>query len=78
MSVKPKVMKRQTQIYLLLKSAHTVEETAKERRIVTPLKCLSYKNEDEDTLKIFLEDFIKKDDIVIIKGSRGMRMERFI
>ena len=60
------------------KVAHTVEETAKERRIVTPLKCLSYKNEDEDTLKIFLEDFIKKDDIVIIKGSRGMRMERFI
>ena len=60
------------------KVAHTVEETAKERRIVTPFKCLSYKNEDEDTLKIFLEDFIKKDDIVIIKGSRGMRMERFI
>ena len=60
------------------KVAHTVEETAKERRIVTPLKCLSYKNEDEDKLKSFLEDFIKKDDIVIIKGSRGMRMERFI
>ena len=60
------------------KVAHTVEETAKERRIVTPLKCLSYKNEDEDTLRNLLEDFIKKDDIVIIKGSRGMRMERFI
>ena len=60
------------------KVAHTVEETAKERRIVAPIKCLSYKNEDEDTLKKFLEDFIKKDDIVIIKGSRGMRMERFI
>ena len=60
------------------KVVHTVEETAKERRIVTPFKCLSYKNEDEDKLKGFLEDFIKKDDIVIIKGSRGMRMERFI
>ncbi len=60
------------------KVAHTVEETSKERRIVAPFKCLSYKNEDEDTLKNFLEDFIKKDDIVIIKGSRGMRMERFI
>ena len=60
------------------KVVHTVEETAKERRIVSPFKCLSYKNEDEDTLKTFLEDFIKKDDIVIIKGSRGMRMERFI
>ena len=60
------------------KVVHTVEEKAKERRIVTPFKCLSYKNEDEDKLKGFLEDFIKKDDIVIIKGSRGMRMERFI
>jgi len=60
------------------KVVHTVEETAKDRRIVKPFKCLSYKNEDEDTLKSFLEDFIKKDDIVIIKGSRGMRMERFI
>ena len=60
------------------KVVHTVEEIAKDRRIVTPFKCLSYKNEDEDTLKSFLEDFIKKDDIVIIKGSRGMRMERFI
>ena len=60
------------------KVAHTVEETAKKRGIVTPLKCLSYKNEDEDTLRNLLEDFIKKDDIVIIKGSRGMRMERFI
>ena len=60
------------------KVVHTVEETAKERRIVTPFKCLSYKNEDENKLKGFLEDFIKKDDIVIIKGSRGMRMERFI
>lgn len=60
------------------KVAHAVEGTAKERRMVAPLKCLSYKNEDEDTLKSFLEDFIKKDDIVIIKGSRGMRMERFI
>ena len=60
------------------KVVHTVEETAKDRRIVTPFKCLSYKNEDEDKLKSFLEDFIKKDDIVIIKGSRGMRMERFI
>ena len=60
------------------KVAQTVEEISEERRIVTPFKCLSYKNEDEDTLKNFLEDFIKKDDIVIIKGSRGMRMERFI
>ena len=60
------------------KVVHTVEETAKERRIVTPFKCLSYKKEDENKLKGFLEDFIKKDDIVIIKGSRGMRMERFI
>ena len=60
------------------KVVHTVEEIAKDRRIVTPFKCLSYKNEEEDTLKSFLEDFIKKDDIVIIKGSRGMRMERFI
>ena len=60
------------------KVAHAVEEIAKERKIVTPFKCLSYKNEDEDTLRKFLEDFIKKDDIVIIKGSRGMRMERFI
>tara|TARA_B100000073_G_scaffold130363_1_gene106811 strand:- start:687 stop:1130 length:444 start_codon:yes stop_codon:yes gene_type:complete len=60
------------------KVVHTVEEKAKDRRIVTPFKCLSYKNEEEDKLKSFLEDFIKKDDIVIIKGSRGMRMERFI
>lgn len=60
------------------KVVHTVEEIAKDRRIVTPFKCLSYKNEEEDKLKSFLEDFIKKDDIVIIKGSRGMRMERFI
>ena len=35
-------------------------------------------DDEEKRLKSFLDEFIKKDDIVIIKGSRGMRMERFI
>ena len=29
-------------------------------------------------MKEFINGFIKKDDIVLIKGSRGMKMERFI
>ena len=32
----------------------------------------------EEEMKEFINGFIKKDDIVLIKGSRGMKMERFI
>ena len=38
----------------------------------------SYNFNDENELKEFLVNFIKKNDIVLIKGSRGMKMERFI
>ena len=33
---------------------------------------------NEEQLKEFIANFIKKNDIVLIKGSRGMKMERFI
>ena len=42
------------------------------------IKMIFGKNKEEDKLKTFLNDFIQKDDIVLLKGSRGMRMERFI
>ena len=43
------------------------------------IKCYSFcSDKEEDKLKTFLNDFIQKDDIVLLKGSRGMRMERFI
>ena len=46
---------------------------------VKGIECYSFESEtEEDKLKIFLNDFIQKDDIVLLKGSRGMRMERFI
>ena len=32
----------------------------------------------ETTFVNTIADFIKKNDIVLIKGSRGMKMERFI
>ena len=38
----------------------------------------SYNFYNEEQLKAFIDDFIKKNDIVLIKGSRGMKMERFI
>ena len=38
----------------------------------------SYNFYNEGQLKAFIADFIKKNDIVLIKGSRGMKMERFI
>ena len=38
----------------------------------------SYNFYNEDQLKEFIVNFIKKNDIVLIKGSRGMKMERFI
>ena len=38
----------------------------------------SYNFGNEEQLKAFIADFIKKNDIVLIKGSRGMKMERFI
>ena len=38
----------------------------------------SYNFYNEEQLKAFIADFIKKNDIVLIKGSRGMKMERFI
>ena len=38
----------------------------------------SYNFYIEEQLKEFIANFIKKNDIVLIKGSRGMKMERFI
>ncbi len=38
----------------------------------------SYNFFEEEQLKEFIANFIKKNDIVLIKGSRGMKMERFI
>ena len=38
----------------------------------------SYNFGNEEQLKAFIANFIKKNDIVLIKGSRGMKMERFI
>ena len=38
----------------------------------------SYNFYNEEQLKEFIANFIKKNDIVLIKGSRGMKMERFI
>ena len=38
----------------------------------------SYNFYNEEELKAFIVNFIKKNDIVLIKGSRGMKMERFI
>ncbi|MAD49276.1 MAG: UDP-N-acetylmuramoyl-tripeptide--D-alanyl-D-alanine ligase [Gammaproteobacteria bacterium] len=38
----------------------------------------SYNFYNEEELKAFIANFIKKNDIVLIKGSRGMKMERFI
>ena len=38
----------------------------------------SYNFYNEEQLKEFITNFIKKNDIVLIKGSRGMKMERFI
>jgi UDP-N-acetylmuramoyl-tripeptide--D-alanyl-D-alanine ligase len=38
----------------------------------------SYNFYNEEQLKEFIINFIKKNDIVLIKGSRGMKMERFI
>ena len=39
---------------------------------------ITYNFFNEEQLKAFISDFIKKNDIVLIKGSRGMKMERFI
>ena len=38
----------------------------------------SYNFHSEDQLRDFIINFVKKNDIVLIKGSRGMKMERFI
>ena len=38
----------------------------------------SYNFYNEEQLKEVIANFIKKNDIVLIKGSRGMKMERFI
>ena len=38
----------------------------------------SYNFYNEEQLKEFIANFVKKNDIVLIKGSRGMKMERFI
>ena len=38
----------------------------------------SYNFHNDEQLMAFISDFIKKNDIVLIKGSRGMKMERFI
>jgi UDP-N-acetylmuramoyl-tripeptide--D-alanyl-D-alanine ligase len=38
----------------------------------------SYNFYNEEQLKDFIINFIEKNDIVLIKGSRGMKMERFI
>ena len=58
--------------------ASIVAKTVKEGD-VKGIECYSFESEtEEDKLKIFLNDFIQKDDIVLLKGSRGMRMERFI
>ena len=38
----------------------------------------SYNFHSEDRLRDFIINFVKKNDIVLIKGSRGMKMERFI
>ena len=38
----------------------------------------SYNFLNEDQLRDFIINFVKKNDIVLIKGSRGMKMERFI
>ena len=38
----------------------------------------SYNFYNEEQLEAFIANFIKKNDIVLIKGSRGMKMERFI
>ena len=38
----------------------------------------SYNFLNEDQLRDFITNFVKKNDIVLIKGSRGMKMERFI
>ena len=49
------------------------------QEILPNIECYSFcSDKEEDKLKTFLNDFIQKDDIVLIKGSRGMRMERFI
>ena len=34
--------------------------------------------ENEDDLKNYLKENITSKDVILIKGSRGMRMERFI
>ena len=58
--------------------ASIVAKTVKEGD-VKGIECYSFESEtEEDKLKIFLNDFIQKDDIVLLKGSRGMQMERFI
>ncbi len=33
---------------------------------------------NENELKIFLKQNISSDDVVLLKGSRGMQMEKFI
>ena len=38
----------------------------------------SYNFHSEDKLRDFIINFVKKNDIVLLKGSRGMKMERFI
>jgi UDP-N-acetylmuramyl pentapeptide synthase len=33
---------------------------------------------DEEILKVFLKKNVNSKDVVLLKGSRGMKMERFI
>ena len=49
------------------------------QEILPNIECYSFcSDKEEDKIKTFLNDFIQKDDIVLLKGSRGMQMERFI
>ena len=58
------------------KVAQTVREKSLYKNVV---ECYVFESKTgEKKLIKFLKDFIEKDDIVIVKGSRGMKMERFI
>ena len=58
------------------KVAQTVRKKSLSKNVV---ECYVFESKTgEKKLIKFLKDFIEKDDIVIIKGSRGMKMERFI
>tara|TARA_B100000965_G_scaffold344010_1_gene314018 strand:- start:4278 stop:5759 length:1482 start_codon:yes stop_codon:yes gene_type:complete len=44
----------------------------------TKFSTFSFNLDQEQEMKEFINEFIEKDDIVLLKGSRGMKMERFI